>query len=105
MWTVRAIRLRGMCMSPGTMAVMPGCTAGLPRKYCFGDALFSRSVDGGATWSAAPIRVNDDPVTSKADHLFPAVAVDEDGQLAVVFYDRRRDGRNFLIDTFVATSD
>jgi len=84
---------------------LPGCTTGLPRKYCFGDVLLSRSVDGGATWSGTPIRVNNDSLTPKVDHLFPGVAVDDDGLLAVVFYDRRRDSRNFLIDTFVATSD
>ncbi len=36
--------------------------------------------------------------------MFPAVEVDRDGQLFTVFYDRRRDSRNFLIDTFVAKS-
>jgi hypothetical protein len=36
--------------------------------------------------------------------MFPAVEVDRDGQLFTVFYDRRRDLRNFLIDTFVAKS-
>jgi hypothetical protein len=83
----------------------PGCTVGLPRKYCFADVLVSRSVDGGATWSGTPIRVNDNPPTLKVDHLFPAVAVDANGRLAVVFYDRSRDSRNFRMDTFVATSD
>jgi len=83
----------------------PGCTTGLPRKYCFGDVLLSRSVDSGATWSPTPIRVNDASPTLKVDHLFPGIAVDDDGLMAVVFYDRRRDSRNFLIDTFVATSD
>jgi hypothetical protein len=82
----------------------PGCTVGLPRKYCFGDVLLSRSVDGGATWSG-PIRVNDDSITLKVDQVFPAITADENGNLAVVFYDRRRDSRNFLIDTFVATSE
>jgi hypothetical protein len=81
-----------------------GCPVGSPPVpgYCFGDVLFTRSVDGGATWSA-PVRINNDPI-SKVDHMFPAVEVDRDGQLFTVFYDRRRDLRNFLIDTFVAIS-
>jgi len=81
-----------------------GCPVGSPPVpgYCFGDVLFTRSVDGGATWSA-PVRVNNDPI-AKVDHMFPAVEVDRDGQLFTVFYDRRRDLRNFLIDTFVAVS-
>jgi hypothetical protein len=32
------------------------------------------------------------------------VAVDNAGHVRVVFYDRRNDNRNFLIDTFVGTS-
>jgi hypothetical protein len=81
-----------------------GCPVGSPPMpgYCFGDVLFTRSANGGATWSA-PVRVNSDPI-SKVDHMFPAVEVDRDGQLFTVFYDRRRDSRNFLIDTFTAKS-
>jgi len=72
-------------------------------SYCFGDILFTRSTNGGATWSA-PVRVNDDPISLKVDQMFPAVGVDKDGRVFVVFYDRRRDARNFLIDAFVANS-
>jgi hypothetical protein len=81
-----------------------GCPVGSPPGpgYCFGDVLFTRSVDGGSTWSA-PVRVNNDPI-AKVDHMFPAVDVDRNGRLFTVFYDRRRDLRNFLIDTFVAKS-
>jgi hypothetical protein len=80
-----------------------GCPVGGAPGYCFGDILFTSSVNGGATWSA-PVRVNDDPITLKVDQMFPAVEVDRNGQVFTVFYDRRRDSRNFLIDTFVAKS-
>jgi hypothetical protein len=82
-----------------------GCPVGSPPVpgYCFGDILSTRSIDGGATWSA-PVRVNDDSITLKVDHMFPAVEVDRKGQVFTVFYDRRRDSRNFLIDTFTARS-
>ena len=78
----------------------PGCKG--PATYCFGDVLLSRSNNGGSTWSP-PFQVNNDPL-SLADHLFPGLAVDNTGGVRVIFYDRRRDNRNFLIDTFVGTS-
>jgi hypothetical protein len=34
----------------------------------------------------------------------PATTVDGEGNVFIVFYDRRRDPRNFLIDTFLAKS-
>jgi hypothetical protein len=82
-----------------------GCPVGSPPApgYCFGDVLIARSANGGVTWSA-PVRVNNDPIDLKVDQMFPAVEVDRDGQVFTVFYDRRRDNRNFLIDTFVARS-
>jgi len=82
----------------------PGCSAGLPIRYCFGDILLSRSTNGGASWSP-PVRVNDDPITLKVDQIMPAVEVDNEGKVFVFFYDRRNDPRNFLIDAFVAILD
>jgi hypothetical protein len=78
----------------------PGCKGA--GTYCFGDVLLSRSTNGGNTWSP-PFQVNNDSL-SLVDHLFPGLAVDNNGGVRVVFYDRRRDPRNFLIDTFVGTS-
>jgi hypothetical protein len=71
--------------------------------YCFGDALLSRSDDSGMSWSAAR-RINNDPITLGIDQWFPAIDVDRSGTVWVAFHDRRRDRRNFLIDTFVASS-
>jgi hypothetical protein len=79
-----------------------GFCGGAPR-YCFGDALFARSTNGGGSWSS-PVRINDDPITLGTDQWFPAIDVDRSGNVWVTFYDRRRDSRNFLIDTFVAKS-
>ncbi len=71
--------------------------------YCFGDIFLTRSVDGGAHWST-PIRVNNDHVGAAVDQFMPAVEVDSTGSILVFFYDRRRDARNFRIDTFLARS-
>ena len=65
------------------------------------DVFFTRSADGGATWSA-PVRVNQDPGTN--DQFFPDVAVNGQGVIEVIWYDRRLDPRNNRIDVFSAQS-
>ncbi|GAB64359.1 MAG: exo-alpha-sialidase [Candidatus Jettenia sp.] len=72
-------------------------------RYRYADILFSKSTDGGSSWSA-PVRVNNDPITKKADQFIPAIAVDKTGKIGVLFYDRKYNLRNFLIDVTVATS-
>jgi len=62
--------------------------------------LSSRSLDGGARWSK-PIRVNDDSTTN--DHFFPWMTVSH-GLLSIIFYDRRLDPQNHLVDVFYAES-
>jgi hypothetical protein len=79
-----------------------GFCGGTP-TYCFGDILLSKSTDQGESWSA-PVRVNDDNPTLGVDQLFPALDVDRAGNVWVAYYDRRRDTRNLLIDTFLAKS-
>lgn len=73
--------------------------------YNFGDAFVSSSSNGGANWTN-PVKVNDSNGAggSPADHYLPGIAVDSGGQLAVCFYDRRRDSENFLIDRECANS-
>lgn len=67
------------------------------------DILLARSTDGGATWSA-PVRVNDDPVGDGKDQFQPQVAVAPDGVVSVMFFDRRNDPNNVMIDTYLAQS-
>jgi hypothetical protein len=81
----------------------PIATCGGQPQYCFGDAMFSRSSDDGATWST-PTRVNNDDPARGIDQFHNALDVDRSGNLWVLFYDRRRDRRNFLIDAFLARS-
>jgi hypothetical protein len=66
----------------------------------YADILSSRSLDGGATWSR-PIRVTDD--STNHDHFFPWMTFSH-GVLGIVFYDRRLDPQNHLVDVFYAES-
>ena len=58
------------------------------------DVFFSRSTNGGRTWSP-PMRVNSDPVHNGADQFFQWMAVDPiTGAIYLQFYDRRDDPRD-----------
>jgi hypothetical protein len=83
-------------------ALAPLTSGGLSSSYGFTDIKFSRSNDGGGTWSS-PVRVNTNPASSFRDHFEPTVAVGS-GRIAVCFYDRRNDPLNFLIDRYCANS-
>jgi len=65
------------------------------------DIKITRSLDGGATWSA-PRKVNQD--TTNADQFQPYIRVTKRGQLDVFLFDRRFDPDNFFIDNFLARS-
>jgi hypothetical protein len=69
--------------------------------YRYADVLISRSNDGGVTWSA-PVKVNtnDEPLANGrgSDQYQPGVAVDDTGNVAVCWYDRRLDFLNFFVD-------
>jgi len=80
-----------------------GCSGSAVLSYCFGDVFLTRSTDAGGSWSA-PVRINNDAITLAVDQYMPNVDVDKRGEVFVAFFDRRRDARNFLIDTFVARS-
>ncbi len=67
------------------------------------DIFLQRSSDDGNSWSA-PIRVNDDLPGDGIDQLSPALAVNPDGVIAIVYYDRRDDPNNFLVNIYCAIS-
>jgi hypothetical protein len=57
------------------------------------DVMFSRSTDGGLTFSA-PVKVNDDPVNPSKWHWFGTFAVAPNGRLDAVWYDTRNAANN-----------
>jgi hypothetical protein len=81
--------------------------SGFSGFYGYADVLISRSNDGGVTWSP-PVKVNtnNEPLANGrgSDQYQPGAAVDERGQVAVCWYDRRLDSSNFLIDRFCGVS-
>ncbi len=87
---------------------VPDALSVITGTYGYADVLVSRSTDGGATWSADPVRVNNntEPLPSGlgTDQYQPGIAVDKSGRIGVCFYDRRNDPNNFLIDRFCASS-
>ena len=52
------------------------------------DVVIHRSTDNGVTWSAG-IRVNQDALNNGKVQFFPAICVDSDGGVNVVYYDNR----------------
>jgi hypothetical protein len=73
--------------------------------YQFGnpDILLTMSEDGGSSWSE-PIRVNDDSENSTADQFFPWIDVSPKGDIHVIFYDKREDPDNYLLNVYYTHS-
>jgi hypothetical protein len=67
------------------------------------DIYLRYSDDQGVTWSP-PGRVNDDPVANGCDQFHPWTCVSGDGAVNIVFYDRRLDPANLLMDVYLAQS-
>jgi hypothetical protein len=74
-----------------------------PGQVCDADVMLVKSTDGGATWR--PIRVNKDPLGDGKDQFQQQLAISEDGQLNMMWFDRRNDPQNFYIDTVAARSN
>jgi hypothetical protein len=67
------------------------------------DIWFTRSTNGGNTWNTR-VRINDDPPGNGRDQFHPWTFVDERGVIYVVFYDRRNDPGNLLMDVYLTQS-
>jgi hypothetical protein len=69
----------------------------------FSDIAFSKTTDGGSTWST-PTRLNDDPQGNGIDQFQPAIGIAPDGTIGVTWYDRRYDPSGDWYDLVYAQS-
>jgi hypothetical protein len=67
------------------------------------DLYFTKSTDGGDTWSPR-IRLNDDPIGNNVDQFHPWTSVNRDGVVTVAWYDRRLDPANLSFDLYISHS-
>jgi hypothetical protein len=67
------------------------------------DVMFSRSTDGGTTWSA-PVRINDDPVGNGAWHWFATMSVAPNGRIDVIWNDTRNNPGGYLSELYYSYS-
>ncbi|MHC4063592.1 MAG: hypothetical protein ACYSUI_03695 [Planctomycetota bacterium] len=67
------------------------------------DVMFTRSVDGGLTWSA-PKRINDDPPGNGAWQWFGTMSVAPSGRIDVIWNDTRNTGAVNLSELYYAYS-
>jgi hypothetical protein len=67
------------------------------------DILLTLSGDSGNSWTD-PIQVNDDPDNSTADQFFPWVVVSPLGDIHIIYYDKRDDPNNYLLDIYYTHS-
>ena len=67
------------------------------------DVLFTRSTNGGATWSP-PVRVNDDPPNNGAWHWLAAFSVSPIGRIDVIWADTRASGQANVSELYYAYS-
>ncbi|MCH7719542.1 MAG: exo-alpha-sialidase [Planctomycetes bacterium] len=67
------------------------------------DVMFTRSTDGGFTWSA-PVRINDDPSDNGAWQWFGTMSVAPTGRIDVIFNDTRNSGVDNISELFYSFS-
>jgi len=66
------------------------------------DIVMFRSTDNGNTWNSG-VRVNQDPINNGRNQFFPAVRVDENGGLNIIYYDSRNQADS--VDVYLSRSD
>lgn len=67
------------------------------------DVYLARSTDGGKSWSA-PIVVHDDPRKVSRHQFYSSISVNQNGVVAVTWYDRRSDSLHRSTDYYMAYS-
>lgn len=67
------------------------------------DVILHRSTDGGTTWSSG-IRVNQDAVNNGKIQYFPAIDVDANGGINIIYYDTRNTASNDSVQVYLSRS-
>ena len=68
------------------------------------NVMFSRSTDGGRTWSV-PLRINDDSPTQNAAHWFGTLSVAPNGRIDACWNDTRHSTDNSLSELYYSWSE
>jgi hypothetical protein len=68
------------------------------------NVMFSRSTDGGRTWSL-PLRINDDSATQHAVHWFGTLSVAPNGRVDACWNDTRHSPNNSLSELYYSWSE
>jgi len=76
-------------------------TAELPGGDSETDVVFFRSSDGGNTWTGP---TSPHPPSIDIDQFHPWMDVTPSGEIKMIWYDRRNDSNNFLIDLYASSS-
>jgi len=69
------------------------------RSQSGADIYFTKSIDGGDTWSV-PVIVNDDDKKVHSNQFYSSLSVNEDGVIAVSWYDTRNDKNDNVTDYY-----
>lgn len=67
------------------------------------DIFLTKSTNSGVNWSA-PVRVNNDPIGNGKLQYWPNIAVNETGNLAILFMDTRNTSSNTIVEAYIARS-
>ena len=67
------------------------------------DVFLTKSTNSGVNWSA-PLRVNNDEIGNGTVQYWPTIAVNDAGNIAILFMDTRNHVSNTTIEAFVARS-
>lgn len=67
------------------------------------DVFLIKSTNAGINWST-PLRINNDPVNNGKIQYWPTIAVNEQGNIAVLFMDSRNTSDNTIIEAYIARS-
>jgi hypothetical protein len=67
------------------------------------DVFLARSTNRGSTWSS-PVRVNNDAMSNGKVQAWPWISVNDQGLIAIAFYDTRNTPNNNIIEAWLARS-